>query len=64
MPRQRLSEILYLRVNKGFSKQFKREAGRYGHPADVHREILTAFIEGRVVLKPPSNPKLENLYES
>ena len=64
MTKTRLTEMLYLRVNPGFPKRFKKVANKYGNPADVHREILTAFIEGRVTFTPPPNPQKENIYDS
>ena len=64
MTKNALTEMIYLRVNPGFPKRFKKVASKYGNPAAVHREILTAFIEGRVTLQPPRNPQMENLYES
>ena len=64
MTKTALTEMIYLRVNPGFPKRFKKVAGKYGEPAAVHREILTAFIEGRITLQPPRHPQLEKLYES
>ena len=63
MAKNALTEMIYLRVNPGFPKRFKKACGEY-NPAAVHREILTAFIEGRMTLEPPRNPQMENLYES
>jgi hypothetical protein len=62
---QKLTDVIYLRVPKGFKKTFRNNAGRFGDPADVHRELLEAFVDGRVTIVPdPNKPQKENLYES
>ena len=53
---------MHLRVDPGFSRKFKNVAGKYGNPSVVHRDLLTAFVEGRVTIRrDPSKPKLEDL---
>lgn len=59
-----LSEHLHLRVNPGFKAKWKRHASRFGEPSTVHRQLLEAFIDGRVKIRPdPNKPKLEDLYD-
>ena len=64
MSKTALTEMIYLRVDPGFPKRFKKAASKYGNPSAVHREILTAFIEGRMILDPPRHSQMEKLYES
>ena len=59
--REPKSAAVYLRVTPDVKRELFRVASRYGEPSDVIREILVAFIEGRVTVSPPSNPK-ESLY--
>lgn len=62
MSTKKLSEHIHLRVDQGFAQKFKRVASRYGNPSSIHRELLLAFIEGRVTVKPdPNKPTLENI---
>lgn len=60
---KKLTEHLHLRVDQGFAARFKRAASKYGNPSTVHRELLIAFIDGRVTIRPdPNKRKLEDLY--
>ena len=62
---KKLTEVLYLRVSKGFKVAFQNKAQRFGDSAEVHRELLEAFVDGRVKIDPdPNKPEKENLYES
>ena len=59
---KKLNEHIHLRVDQGFASKFKRAASKYGNPSVVHRDLLTAFIEGRISIRPdPNKPKLEDL---
>jgi len=59
---KKLNEHIHLRVTPGFTKQWKKAASRYGAPSTVHRELLVAFVEGRVkITGDPNKPKLEDL---
>ena len=55
------TDAIYLRVRADTKKQFLETANRYGAPSEILRELIIAFIEGRVTIAPPANPK-ENLY--
>jgi hypothetical protein len=61
----KLTDVIYLRVRCGLKKAFKNKAQRFGDSADVHRELLEAFVDDRVTIVPdPNKPQKENLYES
>ena len=55
-----LSSYLTVRVAGSTHTEFHAKAQRYGKPADVHREIIDAFITGRLVIR--QDPKKESLY--
>lgn len=59
--KQPRSEALYLRVTPDTKQRFVEKASRYGTPSDVLRELIMAFVEGRVTLHPPTDRK-ESLY--
>lgn len=52
----RLSEIDHLR--------FVANAKKYGNPSDVIRELITAFNERRLIVRPPANkpPSMSKLW--
>lgn len=59
---KKLNSHIHLRVDEAFAKQFKKAAGAYGNPSDVHRELLEAFVSKRITIRPdPNKPKLEDL---
>lgn len=43
---------LSLRLSKKLRRDFHRTAKAIGTPADVHREILEAFVDGRLTIHP------------
>jgi hypothetical protein len=49
-----------LRVTGRVRTAFNRKAERYGKPSDVLRELIEAFLDDRLVIKP--NPRKESLY--
>jgi hypothetical protein len=55
-----LGKYLTVRVTDERKTEFHKKAKRYGKPSDVLREIVEAFIDGRLVIKP--DPKKESLY--
>jgi hypothetical protein len=56
-----LNTYLTLRVNKETHAAFAEKAGLFGmKPSTVHREIIEAFLDDRLVIKP--NPRKESLY--
>lgn len=62
--RETKSKFLGARVTGESHTAFFQKASRYGYPSDVLRELIEAFNEGRIEIKPPSvNRKWkENLY--
>ncbi len=62
MPRRSTQNAyLTMRVSKALKKSFTIKAEKHGRMTDVLRELMTAFVEDRVVIQPPVNPK-ESLY--
>jgi hypothetical protein len=61
MPTSPKSKFLSVRLTPSDHRAFFKKAERYGKPSDLLREIVDAFLDDRLILKPPSNPK-ESLY--
>ena len=57
------STFISARVKPELNQAFHDKAQRYGSGSEVLREIIQAFIEDRLVIKPPVTRK-ESLYES
>ena len=58
---EQLDTYLTLRVSKQIHSAFAEKAGLFGmKPSTVHREIIEAFLDDRLVIKP--NPRKESLY--
>lgn len=56
-----LDTYLTLRVSRQIHTAFAEKAGLFGmKPSTVHREIIEAFLDDRLVIKP--NPRKESLY--
>lgn len=55
-----LNCYLTLRVTQQVRTKFMRKAERYGKPSDVMRELIEAFLDERLVIRP--NPRKESLY--
>lgn len=56
-----LDTYLTLRVSKQIHTAFAEKAGVFGmKPSTVHREIIEAFLDDRLVIRP--NPRKESLY--
>lgn len=55
-----LNEHIYLRVPSALKTKFKKACSQYGAPAAVHRQLIEAFVDGRVTIRPdPTKPRLE-----
>ena len=54
--------VLGVRISQDMKKKFNRKAGRFGNVSEVHREIIQAFIDGRLIIEPNPNQPLEGLY--
>jgi hypothetical protein len=59
--RQPRGKFLTVRLTEEEHKAFGVKAKEYGGVTFVLREIVQAFIEKRLIVKPPVNPK-ESLY--
>ena len=59
--KQPKTEAIYLRVTPELKQRFTETASRYGTLSDVLRELIAAFVDGRVTLTPPPDQK-ESLY--
>lgn len=62
MSREAKDVNLNARVTKNEKTSFIEKASRYGNPSEVLRELVNAFIEDRLEIKPPSPSKKELLY--
>lgn len=49
-----LDKYIAIRVNTRTQKAFLRKASEFGKPSEVLRELVIAFTEDRVTVKPPS----------
>jgi hypothetical protein len=55
------SKFLVVRVTPDDHKKFHCKIKKYGQPSEILREIIQAFLEDRLAIQPPVNPK-ETLY--
>jgi len=53
---------LAVRVDSRTKRNFNKKAAKIGEVSEVHRELINAFIEGRLTITPPPTIKLEKLY--
>lgn len=53
--------MFFLRMTPADKQELLDVASRFGAPSEVLREVLRAFVEGRVTIVPPENMK-ESLY--
>lgn len=51
-----------VRVSPSMRKGFLNKAKTYGDPSAVHRDLLLAFIDGRVTITEPASNDKKNLY--
>jgi hypothetical protein len=59
MPHQRTPKAVtfHLRMTPEAKQTLMDVATQYGEPSDVLREVLLAFVEGRLTIVPPTNKK-------
>ena len=55
-----MDAYIALRISKATQTAFMEKASRYGKPSEVHREIIEAFLDDRLVIHP--DPRKESLY--
>ncbi len=63
MANKKLTSYLTARVTPSLHNKFMSKAKKYGQPSDIHREILTAFVEDRMTLDKPHVVPKEQLYK-
>ena len=57
-----LTKFMSVRLTPADHTAFSRKAYRYGKPSDILRELIQAFIQERLIIKPPVTSKKEGLY--
>ena len=57
------SAHLSVRLQPVVRSQFHAKALQYGQPSEVLRELVEAFIEGRLIIQAPVKRNLEGLYK-
>lgn len=64
MKRESKTTMLFARVDTDVRKRFIEKAGQFGTPSEIIRELVTAFIEDRLQIEPPTPTygKKEKLY--
>lgn len=60
---ERNSGYIAVRTTPSLKDQFIEKASQYGERSDVHRELLTAFVQGRLTITPSSEQKFDKLYK-
>lgn len=60
MSSSKLTTCLTVRTTKILRKEFNKSASKYGDPSSVHRDILQAFVDGRLTITP--KPTMEINY--
>lgn len=61
MSKQTLSVMQCVRCTPRLRRKFQQAARKFGDPSDVLRDLMQAFADGRVSVKPdPNKPTLEN----
>lgn len=53
-PRKSKDSTLYVRVTDETKRKFFKVTAKFGGPSDVLRELVIAFVEGRVTVSPPT----------
>lgn len=61
-PPKPLTKFMSVRVSPADHKEFSRRAQKFGRPSDVLRELIQAFVQERLTIKPPVTSKKESLY--
>lgn len=61
MKKPALTKFMTVRIADSLHGEFSQKALKYGGTSYVLREIITAFVENRLTIKPPKTSK-ETLY--
>lgn len=57
------TSYLSVRVTDKVRFKFHSRASKLGNPSDVLRELIDAFVEDRIIIKPPTTTKpMEKMY--
>ena len=62
LPRQPKTVSLNLRLTPDVRAKLYEKASRYGQTSDVLREIVNAFIDGRLTIEEESHSKFKELF--
>ncbi len=62
MTQRSRTTFLTVRLQTQMHRAFREKAERYGGVSEVLREFVSAFLEDRLVIHPPAQPKKESLY--
>jgi hypothetical protein len=57
------SSFLTVRVPSKTRTMFVRKTSQFGKPSEVLRELIEAFIDGRLTIQKPVTSKKDKLYE-
>lgn len=60
MTQLKLNSHIFVRVTSDTKEAFNDKANRFSDPSDVLRELISAFIEDRLTIKPPEGK--EDIY--
>ena len=52
-PPKPLSKFMSVRLTPSDHTAFSRKAQKFGRPSDVLRELIQAFVQERLTIKPP-----------
>ena len=52
MANRNKTAMITIRCTPSFRAKFRKKAGKFGRPSEMHREILEAFVEDRLVIHP------------
>ena len=55
-------KFVNVRVDDTLHQAFLAKAARFGGKSEVMRELIEAFIEDRLTIAAPTNPRKESLY--
>jgi len=56
-----MKTMISFRVTRELRDDFYKKARQYGGVSDVHRRLLQAFVDDRMIIKPdPNQPTLES----
>jgi len=57
------NEYIAVRLSEEDKQSFIDKASQYGDKSDVHRELIKAFNEDRLIIKSAGRGRFDKLYE-